>query len=122
MANDTRTIKPYKAQEGGKKEQVATMFNNISKTYDMLNRMMTMGIDKIWRKKSIRSLRSFTPQLMLDVVTCTLDLALNSIRILKPKQTIGIDMSVDMLDVALKKIAIKGLQEQFELQLCYSEK
>ena len=122
MANDTPTIKPYKAAEGGKKEQVATMFNNISKTYDMLNRMMTMGIDKIWRKKAIRSLRSIAPQLMLDVATGTGDFALESIRILNPKKIIGVDISAGMLDVAREKISKKGLQDRFEVQLGDSEK
>ncbi len=122
MANDTRTIKPYKAQEGGKKEQVANMFNNISKTYDMLNRMMTMGIDTIWRKKAIRSLRSIHPQLILDVATGTGDFALESIRILNPKKIIGVDISAGMLDVAREKIEKKGLQEQFEVELGDSEK
>lgn len=122
MAKDTTTIKPYKAQEGGKKEQVANMFDNISKTYDMLNRMMTMGIDTIWRKKAIRSLRSISPQLILDVATGTGDFALESIRILDPKKIIGVDISAGMLAVAREKIAKKGLQEQFEVQLGDSEK
>lgn len=122
MTQDTRTIKPYKEREGGKKEQVATMFNNISHTYDMLNRMMTMGIDTIWRKKAIRSLRSINPQFILDVATGTGDFALESIRILNPKKIIGIDISVGMLDVAREKIQKKGLQDQFEVQLGDSEK
>lgn len=122
MAKDTPTIKPYKAKEGGKKEQVATMFNNISKTYDMLNRMMTLGIDTIWRKKAIRSLRSIHPQHMLDVATGTGDFALESIRILNPKKIIGVDISAGMLEVARQKIVKQGLQEQFEVQLGDSEK
>lgn len=122
MANDTGTVKPYKAKEGGKKEQVAYMFNNISKTYDMLNRLMTMGVDTIWRKKAIRLLRSMKPQLMLDVATGTGDFAFESIRILQPKKVIGVDISEGMLEVAREKIAKKGLQEQFEVQLGDSEK
>ena len=122
MANDSRTIKPYKAQEGGKKEQVASMFNNISKTYDMLNRIMTMGIDTIWRKKAIRLLQPIQPQLILDVATGTGDFALESIRILQPQKIIGVDISAGMLEVAREKIKKRGLQEQFEVQLGDSEK
>ena len=40
-----KTIKPYKDSDLGKKEQVATMFNNISKNYDDLNRVISFGID-----------------------------------------------------------------------------
>lgn len=122
MANETSTIKPYKTKEGGKKEQVADMFNNISKTYDVLNRMMTMGIDTIWRKKAIRSLRSIEPQLLLDVATGTGDFAIESLRILKPTKIIGVDISSGMLAVAKEKILKKGLQDKFEVQLGDSEK
>ncbi|TJZ62759.1 bifunctional demethylmenaquinone methyltransferase/2-methoxy-6-polyprenyl-1,4-benzoquinol methylase UbiE [Sphingobacterium olei] len=122
MSNDASTLKPYKSKDGGKKEQVADMFNNISKTYDLLNRVMTMGIDTIWRKKAIRSLKDIQPQLMLDVATGTGDFAIESIRILNPKKIIGVDISQGMLEVAQEKIKKKGLQTQFEVQLGDSEK
>ncbi|MFD1768984.1 bifunctional demethylmenaquinone methyltransferase/2-methoxy-6-polyprenyl-1,4-benzoquinol methylase UbiE [Sphingobacterium suaedae] len=122
MANESSTIKPYKTKEGGKKEQVADMFNNISKTYDVLNRMMTMGIDIIWRKKAIRSLKSLRPQLILDVATGTGDFAIESLRILNPSKIIGVDISSGMLDVAREKIEKKGLKDRFEVQLGDSEK
>ncbi len=120
MSNDASTVKPYNP-EGGKKEQVADMFNNISKTYDLLNRFMTMGIDTIWRKKAIKSLKSLNPQMMLDVATGTGDFAIEAIRILNPKKIIGVDISQGMLDVAKEKIKKKGLEEQFEVCLGDSE-
>ncbi|SFS35708.1 bifunctional demethylmenaquinone methyltransferase/2-methoxy-6-polyprenyl-1,4-benzoquinol methylase UbiE [Sphingobacterium wenxiniae] len=122
MANDSSTIKPYKSKEGSKKEQVADMFNNISKTYDRLNRMMTMGIDTIWRKKAIRSLKDLKPQLLLDVATGTGDFAIESLRILQPKKIIGVDISAGMLEVAKEKIQKKGLEGKFEVQLGDSER
>ncbi|MVZ64332.1 bifunctional demethylmenaquinone methyltransferase/2-methoxy-6-polyprenyl-1,4-benzoquinol methylase UbiE [Sphingobacterium sp. DK4209] len=120
MSNDASTVKPYNP-EGGKKEQVADMFNNISKTYDLLNRFMTMGIDTIWRKKAIRTLKPLHPQLILDVATGTGDFALESIRILNPKKIIGVDISQGMLDVAAEKAKKKGLTDQFEVRLGDSE-
>ncbi|QQT24588.1 bifunctional demethylmenaquinone methyltransferase/2-methoxy-6-polyprenyl-1,4-benzoquinol methylase UbiE [Sphingobacterium spiritivorum] len=122
MTNESSTLKPYKNAEGDKKTQVADMFNNISKTYDFLNHFMSLGIDIIWRKKAIRSLRSIHPQLMLDVATGTGDFALESIKILNPKKIIGVDISEGMLQVAQEKITNKGLQQQFEVQLGDSEK
>ncbi|MGJ1433718.1 bifunctional demethylmenaquinone methyltransferase/2-methoxy-6-polyprenyl-1,4-benzoquinol methylase UbiE [Sphingobacterium spiritivorum] len=122
MTNESSTLKPYKNAEGDKKTQVADMFNNISKTYDFLNHFMSLGIDIIWRKKAIRSLRSIQPQLMLDVATGTGDFALESIKILNPKKIIGVDISEGMLQVAQEKITNKGLQQQFEVQLGDSEK
>ncbi|MFD2598549.1 bifunctional demethylmenaquinone methyltransferase/2-methoxy-6-polyprenyl-1,4-benzoquinol methylase UbiE [Sphingobacterium corticis] len=114
------TVKPYSA-DGNKKEQVADMFNNISGTYDMLNRFMTMGIDIIWRKKAIRSLRSIKPQRILDVATGTGDFAIESIKILNPEKIVGLDISEGMLSVAKEKIQKKGLSKQFEVMLGDSE-
>jgi demethylmenaquinone methyltransferase / 2-methoxy-6-polyprenyl-1,4-benzoquinol methylase len=45
------SIVPYKDKQEGKKEQVATMFNNISKRYDLLNHVLSFGIDILWREK-----------------------------------------------------------------------
>lgn len=120
MTNSDSTVKPY-SQEGNKKEQVADMFDNISKTYDLLNRFMTLGIDVIWRKKAIRSLKSIQPQYILDVATGTGDFALESIKTLNPKKIIGVDISQGMLDIAKEKIAKKGLQNQFEVAIGDSE-
>jgi len=122
MGNGASAIKPYKARAGGKKEQVADMFDNISGTYDVLNRVMTMGIDTIWRKKAIRSLRGLRPQYMLDVATGTGDFAIESLRILNPRKIIGVDISAGMLEVAREKIERKGLQGRFEVLLGDSER
>jgi demethylmenaquinone methyltransferase/2-methoxy-6-polyprenyl-1,4-benzoquinol methylase len=46
----SKTVIPYTQEQGTKKEQVADMFNNISKTYDFLNHFLSLGIDIIWRK------------------------------------------------------------------------
>ncbi|MFZ4862886.1 bifunctional demethylmenaquinone methyltransferase/2-methoxy-6-polyprenyl-1,4-benzoquinol methylase UbiE [Sphingobacterium sp. Mn56C] len=121
MSNEASTLKPYKSKDGGKKEQVADMFNNISGKYDLLNRMMTMRIDVIWRKKAIKSLQPLAPQLILDVATGTGDFAIESLRILKPKKIIGVDISEGMLAVAKEKIKKKGLEGQLEVQLGDSE-
>lgn len=122
MSNESGTLKPYKSKEGGKKEQVADMFNNISPKYDLINRMMTMRIDIIWRKKAIRSLLPLAPQLILDVATGTGDFAIESIQILNPQKIIGVDISAGMLEVAKTKIIKKSLQDQFEVVLGDSEK
>ena len=63
------TVLPYKEDTTGKKEQVATMFNNISKKYDFLNHFLSMGIDILWRKKAIRMLKESQPKQILDIAT-----------------------------------------------------
>jgi len=121
MSNEASRLKPYKSKKGGKKEQVAEMFNNISGKYDLLNRLMTMRIDVIWRKKAIRSLLPLAPQHILDVATGTGDFAIESIQILKPKKIIGVDISAGMLQIAKEKIQKKNLTEVFEVALGDSE-
>lgn len=113
-------ITPYSNTET-KKEQVATMFNNISGTYDFLNHFLSLGIDIIWRKKAIKELKSLKPQKMLDVATGTGDFAFEAIKILKPKEIIGVDISVGMLEVAKKKIAERNLGHVFSVQKGDSE-
>jgi demethylmenaquinone methyltransferase/2-methoxy-6-polyprenyl-1,4-benzoquinol methylase len=99
-------IKPYKP-EGNKKEQVAQMFNNIARKYDFLNHFLSVGIDKIWRKKAINELKSSKPAKILDIATGTGDLALAALK-LKPEEIVGIDISEEMLHYARIKIAKAG--------------
>src|SRR6202000_1610919 len=118
----SKTVIPYNDQQGTKKEQVADMFNNISKTYDFLNHFLSLGIDIIWRKKAINELKKDQPKLIVDVATGTGDFAFEALTILKPEKIIGVDISQGMLDIAKQKIAKRGLGDHFEVKLGDSEK
>src|SRR5687768_2056457 len=117
----SENITPYQSQSATKKEQVATMFNNISKTYDFLNHFLSLGIDIIWRKRAIKELKSIKPRIILDVATGTGDFAFEAINILKPEKIIGVDISEGMLEVAKKKINDRNLQHIFSVQMGDSE-
>lgn len=114
-------ITPYHSQTATKKEQVADMFNNISGTYDFLNHFMSLGIDIIWRKKAIGELKSLKPQVMLDVATGTGDFAFEAIKMLQPREIIGVDISEGMLEVAKRKISERKLAHVFSVQTGDSE-
>lgn len=116
------TVLPYKNQETGKKEQVALMFNNISHRYDLLNRILSGGIDIYWRKKAIDFLVADQPKLMLDIATGTGDFALEALKKLNPDKIIGVDISEGMLAMGKEKIAKMGLSEKIVLQYGDSEK
>lgn len=118
----SKTVTPYQDPKAGKKEQVARMFNNISKTYDFLNHFLSLGIDIIWRKKAIRELLQSKPRLILDVATGTGDFAFEAIKILHPEKIIGVDISQGMLDIADEKINKRKLSQVFEVRLGDSEK
>jgi demethylmenaquinone methyltransferase/2-methoxy-6-polyprenyl-1,4-benzoquinol methylase len=116
-----QNVTPYAGTET-KKEQVATMFNNISGTYDFLNHFLSLGIDIIWRRKAIRELLSIKPRHILDVATGTGDFAFEAIDILHPDKIIGVDISEGMLEVARKKATSRGLSHQYAVQTGDSEK
>ena len=118
----SKTITPYNDQQATKKEQVADMFNNISKTYDFLNHFMSLGIDIIWRKKAIGELKKDKPKLILDVATGTGDFAFEALKALNPDKIIGVDISRGMLDIAEQKIQKRNLGDKFEVKLGDSEK
>jgi demethylmenaquinone methyltransferase/2-methoxy-6-polyprenyl-1,4-benzoquinol methylase len=112
-------IKPYHT-EGSKKEQVAEMFNNIAPKYDFLNHFLSMGVDKIWRRKAINNLKSVSPKRILDIATGTGDLAIASLR-LHPNEIIGVDISEEMLAIGRKKVEKKGLAGQIRFEKGDSE-
>jgi demethylmenaquinone methyltransferase/2-methoxy-6-polyprenyl-1,4-benzoquinol methylase len=115
-----KTVKPYKESSLSKKEQVATMFDNIAGNYDFLNHFLSLGIDIFWRKRLVRKLQKQKPQNILDVATGTADLAIAMMKI-KPFNVVGIDISNGMLEVGRKKIKEKDLEKTIQLQQADSE-
>jgi demethylmenaquinone methyltransferase/2-methoxy-6-polyprenyl-1,4-benzoquinol methylase len=95
-------VKPYGKADSTKKEEVAEMFDNISKRYDFLNHFLSLGIDKIWRRKAIRILSKSQPKVILDIATGTGDFAIAALK-LKPKKVVGLDLSAGMLEVGTSK-------------------
>jgi len=114
-------IVPFRDSEQNKKEQVAEMFDQIAFRYDFLNRFLSMGIDRGWRKKAINTLKGAQPKKVLDVATGTGDLALMIYKMLKPEQIIGIDISEGMLEFGRKKVKDKGLEKFIRLEKGDSE-
>ena len=112
--------KPYKNSQAEKKEQIAEMFDNISPKYDFLNRMLSMGIDVLWRKKAVKLLKKYNPKTILDIATGTGDFAIEAVK-LNPEKIIGIDISEGMLKYGQQKIKKKGLDKIIELQKGDSE-
>ena len=86
------------------------MFNNIAPKYDFLNHSLSLGIDKIWRRRAINLFKGIDSAEILDIATGTGDLAIASMR-LKPKRVVGLDLSPEMLKVGEEKIKKKNLQD-----------
>jgi demethylmenaquinone methyltransferase/2-methoxy-6-polyprenyl-1,4-benzoquinol methylase len=98
-----KVVKPYGNAEQTKKEEVAQMFDNISKRYDFLNHFLSLGIDKIWRRKAVRELKDIQPKKILDLASGTGDFAL-ALLALNPERVVGMDISNGMLEIGRKKM------------------
>ena len=104
-----------------KKKQVAEMFDSIAGRYDFLNRFLSGGIDRWWRKKALRELKEIKPKTILDVATGTADVAIAAYNMLKPDKITGIDISEGMLELGRKKVQSLHLEEKIALQVGDSE-
>jgi len=116
----SKKIIPYQNSALSKKGQVEKMFDNISKEYDILNRVISFGIDISWRKKIVKILKSKNPSIILDVATGTGDLAIELVKT-NAKKIIGLDISKGMLDVGKDKIKHKNLNNTIEMVIGDSE-
>lgn len=114
-------ILPYQTTDSSKKEQVAQMFDNISPRYDLLNRILSLGIDIYWRKKAVAKLKKAQPQEILDIATGTADFAISIYENLKPKRIVGVDISEGMLAIGREKIRKQRYNEYISLQTGDSE-
>lgn len=119
--NPASKVVPDAGSDLGKKEQVATMFNNIAARYDFLNHFLSMGIDKIWRKKAIKEVSSINPSMILDVATGTGDLAIAASTNVKNAKITGVDIADMMLEEGRKKIKKQNLSNVITMQLADSE-
>ncbi len=115
------TITPYNQPDLSKKEQVRSMFDKIAHRYDFLNHFLSLGIDRVWRKKAIDLLRKENPKTILDIATGTGDFAIQALS-LQPTSITGIDISEEMLEHGKQKISkLKKGKEIIHLQQGDSE-
>jgi demethylmenaquinone methyltransferase/2-methoxy-6-polyprenyl-1,4-benzoquinol methylase len=113
-------IKPDQTSATSKKEQVQEMFDSIAHRYDLLNRLLSLGIDRSWRKKAIRSFAASHPKIILDVATGTGGLAIEALQA-NPEKVIGVDISELMLEAGNEKISRLKLNHKIELRKGDSE-
>ncbi len=99
----------------GKAEAIEDMFDAVAPQYDLLNRVLSLGIDRYWRTRAVRLLADEQPTRVLDVATGTADLAIKAERILHPREVVGIDLSAEMLQYGREKLDRLGLSPRISL-------
>lgn len=106
---------PPIGEQEGKAEAIEDMFDAIAPRYDLLNRVLSFGIDRYWRWRAVRLLADEQPARVLDVATGTADLAIRAEKMLHPREVVGIDLSAEMLAHGRKKLTRRGLSPRISL-------
>lgn len=91
------------------------MFDNIAPTYDRLNHLFSLSIDKLWRRRVVRIVRRMKPLRILDLATGTGDLAIKMAKRIGKARIMGVDLSEKMLAVAAEKVRRQGLDDHIAL-------
>lgn len=115
MAEQVENITPYLDDRRQKTEQVKEMFDSIAPAYDFMNRAMTFGVDKLWRRKAVRMLEKKRPRTILDLATGTGDLAIALAKKIPDAKVTGADLSPQMLEVGRRKVRQAGLAQRIEM-------
>lgn len=107
-------MRPYE-DERGKKQQVEAMFDGIAPAYDKLNDIMSFGIARGWRRRTVRAVAHTHPHMILDLATGTGDLAIAMARKIPTAKITGADLSRQMLALGAAKIEAKKLSQKITL-------
>ena len=105
-----------------KKEKIQQMFDDIAPSYDRLNHLMSLDVDKIWRKRALKEIVDGTSQQILDVACGTGD---STIAIAQAagsgSRVTGVDISEGMMALVMRKAAHEGVHDRIRLQVADGE-
>ena len=93
--------------------RIAGMFDAIAPRYDLLNRLLSAGIDRHWRARMIGSLELTGRETLLDVCTGTADVALEAGD--RAARVVGVDFAGTMLELGLRKVRAAGRSSRIAL-------
>ncbi|MEM7449394.1 MAG: bifunctional demethylmenaquinone methyltransferase/2-methoxy-6-polyprenyl-1,4-benzoquinol methylase UbiE [Myxococcota bacterium] len=88
-----------------------TMFDRIASRYDALNRIISLGIDRSWRRRAVASLQLKSGDKALDLATGTGDVVFEMLRQQRDVSIVGVDPSVRMLEVLERKLRMNGVHD-----------
>lgn len=96
-----------------KSDQVRDMFSKIAPRYDFLNKLLSLGIDKRWRKSASRRIKSRQGSRILDIATGTGDMAMEAARATDGSvKIIGVDFCAAMVEIGRTKLNASDLSSR----------
>jgi demethylmenaquinone methyltransferase/2-methoxy-6-polyprenyl-1,4-benzoquinol methylase len=96
-------------------ERIAAMFDAIAKRYDLLNHVLSVGLDVRWRARAIRDAGLAPDARVLDLCTGTADIAIAAVQAAPGARVVGVDFAGAMLRVGLEKLRARGLDRKISL-------
>lgn len=117
MKRQVENVNPYAASTEAKTGQVRQMFNNIARGYDVMNLLMTAGLDRRWRAATIRQAAQMKPERILDIATGTGDLAIAMAKAAPTAHVTGVDLAEKMVEVGVAKVKERGLEDRVSLSV-----
>lgn len=100
------------------KQKIRSLFDDIAPDYDKLNHLLSLNVDKFWRRRALREILDGAPGLnVLDIACGTCDFSIAIARKLREGKVVGLDLSEGMLEVGRTKIQEAGLEDKIELMV-----
>lgn len=103
-----------------KKSYIIRLFDDIAPTYDKLNHILSLNIDKSWRSKSVKQIMTTNPKVVLDIACgtgdFTIELAQKGV-----EKVIGVDISEGMMKIGQQKVEAAGLSDRITMHVDDSE-
>lgn len=101
---------------------IRSMFDRIAPRYDLLNRLLSAGVDIRWRRKAVDALALSGPSRVLDLCTGTADLLIEALGRDPKLRGVGADLSPQMLVRGIRKLERRGMTERSSLACADAER
>lgn len=95
-------------------DRIGRMFDSIAPSYDSLNHLFSLGIDRCWRRRSLKEIEGVK---VLDIACGTGDFAIDEATRLPQIEVTGVDISEGMLTIMRRKTAAKGLDDRIRCEV-----
>lgn len=103
-----------------KKSFIVRLFDDIAPTYDKLNHILSLNIDKSWRSKSVKQVLKGKHDVVLDIACGTGDFSIELAQKGVAK-VIGVDISEGMMKIGMEKVKALGLEDKISMHVDDSE-